>query len=176
MEIFGLPLETIYLYTLIISGVLTLLFILFGDILSGLEAPDYLNPVLILAFLTVFGASGYLFEKVTNLHSGLSAVISGCSALLIVSLLNIFILIPLSSAEESLSISESDLKGRIGKVLTSVPVDGFGEVLIESASGSIAKPAVSFDNEAIPEASLVLVIEVKNGVLHVLPHQQIEIG
>ncbi|MBA9027656.1 MULTISPECIES: NfeD family protein [Bacillaceae] len=175
MELFGLSLETIYLYTLIISGTLTILLILFNDILSGMEAPDYLNPVLILAFLTVFGASGYLFEKVTTLHSGLSAVISGFIAFLIVSMLNIFILIPLSSAEESLVISESDLKGRTGKVLTSIPVDGYGEVLIEGASGSIAKPAVSFDNKAISEASIVLVIEAKNGVLHVMSQQQLEI-
>ncbi|WP_409304532.1 NfeD family protein [Peribacillus sp. SCS-155] len=173
MEIFGAPLEQVYLYGLVISGILTLLFILFNDAFAGLEAPDFLNPTLIVSFLTILSASGYLFERLTGIHSGLISAASAAIALLVVSMLNIFVLIPLSSAEESLVITEYDLKGRTGVVITSVPIDGFGEVLIESNSGSIAKPAVSFNKEAIPSQSKVLIIDVENGVLHVSPYKPI---
>ena len=171
MELFGVPLETIYLYGLIISGGLTFLFILFNDIFSGLELPDQFNPTLIFSFLTVFFASGFLFESVTGLNSGVIAAISLLISSSTVTLLNVFVLIPISSAEESLTFHDNDLRGRVGRVLTSIPVDGFGEVLIESISGSIAKTAASYKNEGIVSDTRVLIIEVKNGVVYVLPHQ-----
>ncbi|MFD4928830.1 hypothetical protein ACFWMS_07865 [Peribacillus butanolivorans] len=171
MELFGVPLETIYLYGLIISGVLTFLFILFNDIFTGLELPDQFNPTLIFSFLTVFFASGFLFESVTGLNSVVIAAISLLISLSTVTLLNVFVLIPISSAEESLAFHDNDLRGRVGRVLTSIPVDGFGEVLIESISGSIAKTAASFKNEGIASDTKVLIIEVKNGVVYVMPHQ-----
>lgn len=45
---------------------------------------------------------------------------------------------------------ESDLRGRIGTVITGIPVDGYGEVMIENISGRISKPAVSFTKSEIP--------------------------
>ncbi|WP_440969678.1 hypothetical protein ACSS6N_15295 [Peribacillus frigoritolerans] len=147
MELFGVPLETVYLYGLIIFGGLTFLFILFNDIFSGLELPDIFNPTLIFCFLTVFFASGFLLESLSGLNAGLCAGISLIISFTIVTLLNVFVLIPISSAEESLTFHDNDLRGRVGRVLTSIPVDGFGEVLIESISGSIAKTAASYKNE-----------------------------
>ncbi|MEI5908624.1 NfeD family protein [Bacillus spongiae] len=171
MELFGTSLQSIYLTVLIISGSLTLLYMLFGDVLDGVfEAFDFLNPTLILAFFTFFSASGYIFELVTSLHSILIIVISLLIAFLLDTLLNVFVLIPLSTAEESLVYTEESLKGRIGKIIVSVPEDGFGEVIIEGISGVISKPAASFDNEGIAEGEKVLVIDVKNGVLYVTPH------
>ncbi|MGE7759897.1 hypothetical protein [Peribacillus sp. NPDC097895] len=171
MDLFGVPFETVYLYGLIIFGGLTFLFILFNDIFSGLELPDILNPTLIFSFLTVFFASGFLLESLTGLNSGWSAGISLLISFSIVTLLNVFVLIPISSAEESLTFHENDLRGRVGRVLTSIPVDGFGEVLIESLSGNIAKTAASYKNEGIISDTKVLIIEVRNGVVYVLPHQ-----
>ncbi|MDQ1144449.1 hypothetical protein QE429_001276 [Bacillus sp. SORGH_AS 510] len=178
LEPFSIPLETIYLYGLIISGVLTVLYVLFADVFHFHGAGDgglhFLNPVLIFAFITVMSASGYLFEKLSSLHYLLILAISAVAAFIVVTLLNVFVLVPLSSAEESLVYNESDLRGRIGTVITSIPADGFGEVLIDSISGRIAKPASSFDGEQIPYGSTVLVVQVKNGVLEVTVHQEIE--
>jgi membrane protein implicated in regulation of membrane protease activity len=175
MELFGLPLATIYLYALIISGVLTFLYVLFADVLH-IDAGDldFLNPVLILAFITFLSASGYLFERLSSLHYLLILGISAVVSFILVTLLNVFILVPLSSAEESLVYKESDLRGRIGKVITPIPLDGYGEVIIENASGRIAKPAKSFDGESIPNDTKVLVVQVKNGVLEVTVHQEME--
>lgn len=77
----------------------------------------------------------------------------------------------MSKSEESLAYTEDSLKGRIGNVIIPIPKDGFGEVLLESISGRISKPAASFDNEEIAEGKKILVIDVKNGVLYVVPHQ-----
>lgn len=177
MEPFSIPLETIYLYGLIIAGVLTVLYVLFADVFHfhGLgDGLDFLNPVLIFAFITILSASGYLFERLSSLHYLLILGISAVAAFIVVALLNVFVLVPLSSAEESLVYKESDLQGRVGTVITSIPADGFGEVMIDSTSGRIAKPASSFDGDSIPNGTKVLVVQVKNGVLEVTVHQQLE--
>ena len=177
MEPFGIPLETIYLYGLIISGALTVLYVLFADVFhfhGAGEGLDFLNPVLIFAFITILSASGYLFERLSSLHYLLILGISAVAAFIVVALLNVFVLVPLSSAEESLVYKESDLQGRVGTVITSIPADGFGEVMIDSTSGRIAKPASSFDGDSIPNGTKVLVVQVKNGVLEVTVHQQLE--
>ncbi|SDM74122.1 NfeD family protein [Bacillus sp. OK048] len=173
MELFNLPIETIYLYGLIGSGILTILYVFFADV-AHFDGPDYLNPVIILAFVTIFSASGYLFEKITSLHYLLIIGISALLAIILVTFLNVFVLIPLSNAEESLVYKESDLRGRIGSVITAIPADGYGEVLIESISGRIAKPAISFDHVPIDNGTNVLVVDIKDGVLHVSSHQEVE--
>jgi membrane protein implicated in regulation of membrane protease activity len=177
MEPFSIPLETIYLYGLIISGILTVLYVLFADLFDfpgAVDGPDFLNPVLIFAFVTILSASGYLFERLSSLHYLLILGISAVLAFLVVALLNVFVLVPLSSAEESLVYKESDLQGRVGTVITAIPVDGFGEVMIDSTSGRIAKPASSFDGDMIPNGTSVLIVQVKNGVLEVTVHHQLE--
>lgn len=171
MELFGYEIQTIYLIGLVISGVCTLLLILFGDFLDGLFPDSFLSPTLIFSFLTFLSAAGFIFEKLLSFNSFFIFIISLVLALILVTLLNIFVLIPLSSAEESIVYKEEDLKGRIGKVITSIPVDGFGEVVIEGISGTIAKSAKSFNNEPIPYDEKVLVIDVKEGVAYVLPYQ-----
>ncbi|MCY9096331.1 NfeD family protein [Bacillus inaquosorum] len=174
MELLGVPIQTIYLYTLIIAGSLTLLFLFFGDVFAGLsEGIQLLNPTLVLAFFTCFSAGGYIGELTLPLSSLLLAFLSCILSIILVTLLHIFVLVPLSSAEESLAYREADLKGRVGKVITAVPVDGFGEVVIEGIGGTISKSAVSFENQQISYGTTVLVVDVNNGVLSVTPHEPI---
>ncbi|GIN98195.1 putative membrane protein YuaF [Siminovitchia terrae] len=173
MTLFGMPIETIYLILLIVSGSLTILYLFFGDVLEGLgEATGFLSPILILAFITFFSAGGYILELLTSLNSFLIMAIAAITAFLLDIILNVFVLVPMSSAEQSLSYTEKSLEGRIGKVIISIPEKGFGEVVIESYSGMISKPAASFEDMEIPEGSEVLVIEVKDGVLHVMPYKK----
>lgn len=177
MEPFSIPLETIYLYGLIISGILTVLYVLFADVFhfhGAGDGLDFLNPVLIFAFITILSAGGYLLERLTSLHFLLILAVSAVASFILVTLLNVFVLVPLSSAEESLVYKESDLQGRIGTVITPIPADGYGEVMIDSTSGRIAKPASSFDGDSIQNGTSVLVVQVKNGVLEVTVHHQLE--
>ncbi|PTY77417.1 hypothetical protein B5V89_14465 [Heyndrickxia sporothermodurans] len=172
MTIFGTSIETVYLVLLIVAGSLTILYILFGDIFHGIgEALSFLHPTLVLSFITFFSASGYILERVTSFSSILIMAISAIIAIILVTLLNVFVLIPLSSAEESLSYTEESLKGRVGKLIISIPQDGYGEIVIDSKSGMISKPAASYENHAIEEGKQVLIIEVKDGVLYVVPYE-----
>ncbi|MBP2242791.1 membrane-bound ClpP family serine protease [Cytobacillus eiseniae] len=173
MELFGIPIQTLYLYVLVISGSLIILYLFFGDMVEGLsEAAGFLHPVLVLAFFTFLSAIGYLLESLTGMNGVLIFVIAALTSLILDTLLNIFVLIPLANTEESLVYTEESLKGRIATVIIPIPQDGFGEILIESISGRISKPASSFDNTTIEEGKKVLVIDVKDGVLFVVPRNE----
>ncbi|WP_110112562.1 hypothetical protein [Bacillus sp. CGMCC 1.16541] len=172
MELFGIPIQTFYLYVLIISGSMTLLFILFGDLFDGLfEAIPLFNLALIFPFLTIFSASGYLFETTSSLSTVLIMAISFIMALVLVTILHLFVLVPLRSAEESLAFTEESLRGRVAKVIISIPEDGFGEVVIEGISGTISKPAFSYRHIPIPSDTNVLIIEAEKGNVAVVPYE-----
>ena len=177
MEFLGVALADFFLYSLIISGALTFFLILFYDVFAAFDLPDFLNPSLVLSFLTIASGAGYVLVSFTSLKALPVFFIAFVIAFILVSIINLFILVPVSNAHESLTITEEDLRGRLGTVITSVPVNGYGEVLITSKSGSFSKPAVSFENESIPSDTRVLIIDIQNGVLHVSPHEQInELG
>lgn len=176
IELFGYPIQTVYLTVLIISGILILLFFFFGDFLEGIgEAVPFFNPALILAFLIFLSASGYILESFTSMKSLWILLISGVGSFILTTMLNVFILVPLSSAEESLAYTDESLKARIATTIVPIPKDGYGEVLIENASGRIAKSAVSFHGQEIGEGTKVLVVEVKQGVLYVIPYDEASI-
>lgn len=171
MTLFDVPIDTIYLYTFIIAGILIVIFLFFGDILEGIGDMSFLNPVLILAFIVFFSTSGYVFEKITSLNSVIIIALSAAIAFILDVFLNVFILIPLASAEESLGYTEESLKGKVGKVITPVPENGFGELIIESKFGTITKPATHIENKFIAAGENVLVLGLKNGVLYVEPYE-----
>ncbi|WP_462405173.1 NfeD family protein [Gracilibacillus sp. Marseille-QA3620] len=169
-------LQDFFLYGVIISTALTFILVLFNDLFDGLLLPPFLNPVLVLAFFSIFCGIGYLFIAFTSMSPLLATIFSAIISFMIVAFIHVFILVPVSTAQESLVITEEDLKGRLGKVIISVPEDGFGEVLITSNSGSFSKPAVSFEKEPIPADAEVLIIDIQNGVLYVSPYENSNLG
>lgn len=169
LSLFGYPIEQIYLMALIIAGILIILFILFGDVLDA--AGNLFNPVLILAFIIFCATSGLILENFSPLSSVIIIILSAMVALLLTTLLHVFILLPLADAEHSLSYTEDSLVGRVGKLIISIPTDGFGEIFIESKSGMITKPATSLKNIPIAEGEQVLVLKVEKGVLYVIPYE-----
>jgi len=171
MELFGFSITSIYLGLLIICGICIFATFVISDIFSA--ELGVLNPTVILAFLTILSASGFLMEKYASFSSVFIFILSAFIAIIIALCLHFFILIPLSNAEESLVYDDESLKGRAGKVITAIPKDGFGEVLIESHSGHISKTAAGFYNEEIPGAANIVIIEVKNSIAYVVMQEDL---
>lgn len=172
INIYSWSVEQWYLYALLLLAVLIILYLFFGDIIDGVgEGISFLNPAVILAFLTFFTALGFIIETFTSLNSITVGIISAVVAFVLDVLLYYFILIPLKSAEVSMAYTEESLGGQVGKVIVPIPVDGFGEVVIETVNGIISKRATSFDHVAIPYDSKVLIIEVKEGTLYVREYE-----
>ena len=172
MELFGLPIVQFYLYALIILALITILYVFFSDIAEGIgEGSPFLDPAVILSFLTFTAAAGYILELVVSWNSGIIIIVALAIAFVLDLLLYFFVLLPLSSAEVSLAYTEASLAGQVGKVIVPVPADGFGEVVIETVNGLISKRASGYENSSIDYDKEVLVIDVKEGTLIVKEYE-----
>ena len=172
MELFGMPITQIYLYALIIAGAATLLYVFFSDLAEGAgEASPLLDPAVLLAFMTFVSAVGYILELATSLTSGLILLLAIGSAVVLDLLLYFFVLLPLKSAEVSTAYTNESLTGQVGKVITPIPVDGFGEIVIETVNGLLSKRAAGYENIAIEYGKEVLIIEVKDGTFIVKEYE-----
>ncbi|MCK2000555.1 NfeD family protein [[Brevibacterium] frigoritolerans] len=135
------------------------------------EGIPFINPTLIMAFITFFATGGYILEKSTHMTSLLVAVISAVTSMIIVSILQIFVLGPLKRSEHSMTESEQSLKGKVGKVIITIPKDGFGEILVSSLKGTIAKTAKTLHNDVIENGTEVVIIDIKPGYVVVIPSE-----
>lgn len=172
MELFGLPITQVYLYALIISGAITIVYVLFSDVAEGIgEVSPFLDPAVILSFFTFFSATAYILELVVSWSSGAILGVAITIAVVLDTLLYFFILLPLSSAEVSLAYSDESLMGQVGRVIVPIPVDGYGEIVIETVNGRINKRAAGYKNAAIEYGKEVLLIEVKDGTFIVKEYE-----
>ncbi|GAA0328711.1 hypothetical protein ACFQ4Z_20715 [Oceanobacillus oncorhynchi subsp. oncorhynchi] len=175
MTLFGYAIQDLYLWILIIAAILTVVVLLFGDLLDGIfESIPFLHPVLVLSFFIFLSAMGYVLEWFMDWSSLIILIISSILSIIFVTLLHLFVLVPIRSAEQSWGYSEEALIGSVGTAIVSIPIDGYGEVMVQWKSGVISKPAVSYDNEAIAQDERVLIIEIKDGVFYVSPYQSLD--
>lgn len=164
MVLFGLPIEQVYLYVLIISGISAIAYVFLGDLAEGIgEGSPFLDPAIILPFITFVAAAGFILEKVVVWNSGIILITALLIAFILDLLLYFFVLLPLSSAEVSLAYTDESLAGQVGKVIVPVPVGGFGEIVIEAANGLVSKRAAGYEDKPIAYGKEVLIIEVKDG-------------
>ena len=148
------------------------MYIFFSDMAEGIgEVSPFLDPAVVLSFITFVAAVGYILELVTAWNSGIILVIALATAFVLDLLLYFFILLPLRSAEVSMAYTDESLLGQVGKVIVPVPIDGFGEIVIETVNGLISKRAAGYENTAIEYGKEVLVIEVKNGTFIVKEYE-----
>ncbi|MDS9472091.1 hypothetical protein [Sporosarcina pasteurii] len=172
MELFGLPVVQVYLYVLIISGLITILYVFFSDVAEGIgEVSPFLDPAVILSFITFTSAAGYILELLVEWHSGVVLAVAIAIAIVLDILLYFFVLLPLASAEVSLAYTDESLMGQVGRVIVPIPVDGYGEIVIETINGRISKRATGYENTAIDYGKEVLIIEVKNGAFIVKEYE-----
>lgn len=170
--LFGFPLATVYLIILIVIGLCTVLYLFFADLADGAaESIPFFDPAIILAFITITSAGGYLLETFTTMSHALNILLAAAGSSILSALLYYFLLVPIRSAEVSLTYTDESLAGQTGKVIVPIPIDGFGEIIIESINGIISKRAASFDQTEIPYEQEVLIIEVKEGTVYVTPYE-----
>lgn len=167
-----MSIEQIYMYVLLITGAVTVLYVFFGDVAEGIgEGIPFLNPTVIMAFVTFVSASGYVLEVSTNWNNWIVLFTSLAVGVVLDILLYFFILLPMASAEVSIAYTDESLAGLVGKVITPIPSDGYGEIVIETVGGLLSKRAVGYDNEEIAYGKEVLVIEIEEGTFLVREYE-----
>src|SRR5690625_1741253 len=171
-----MDIQTIYLYDLIICGIITLLLMVFCDVFERMGAIcdiahcSILYPPVILSFISVLSGAGYVFELEGSFNSLTVFILATLISLIIVGIIHFFILVPLAKSEQNTARSIADYVGQKGEVITTIPTDGVGEVLIKSGLGSTGNIAKCASNTEITQGTMISVVEIdQDGVLIVEP-------
>jgi hypothetical protein len=163
-----MELDTLYLTVLLVSGGVTIIYVLLSDVFDSIAIFDsWLSPAFVLSAISFFSASAYLLEKFSPLSSVVSAGISLVVASMLAILFNLFILTPLQHTEESTAYSEEDLEGEYGEIILSIPAEGFGEIVVRLDSGTIAKTATSMDGKPISAGATAVIMKIENDIAYV---------
>lgn len=148
-------------------GVLfAVLTIVLGDLLHT-DHFHFLHPVAVIGGLTVFGGAGILLMRYTALAAGVVLLLSLLLAVAISLALYFLYVKRMRQAENSTGFSIRELAGRIGEVSAAIPPRGYGEVVLKAGGGFTNQIAASFDGEALPSGTRVVVVEVKDDTLYV---------
>lgn len=165
--------ETLFVACFITGILFTLVTLVFGEVLSGWADSlhghpiAFLQPVVWVGGLTAFGGAGILLLHYTSLGSLLSFLGSGVIAILLSILTWLVYVKPMKRSENSIGFSMQDLVGKIAEVSVTIPVRGFGEVMVKVGAGHTNQVAAGMDGIEIDRGLKVVVVEVKEDVLYV---------
>lgn len=163
----------------LVGGILVaIISVLFGDWLGAaldgaldllsFESFPALQPTTIVGGITVFGGAGLMFERYTGLATAVIIILSLLIAVAASTAVFFLYVKPMKQSENSIAYSMTELPGKLGEVLVSIPSTGYGEVMLRAgAAGVTNQIAASFDGEPIAEGAQVVVVEVKEGTLYV---------
>lgn len=166
----GIPIETIYFYTLVTCAGIAVLLVIFGDVFD-FDGP--IDPMLAIPWLAFTSLLGYLGERLVDWNHLMLFIVSGAIASILVFFLNFYVLMPMKNAESTISISEKDMEGNVATVVTQIPVGGMGEIQLKSVTGSINRPAAFYASQDHPidQGAQVLIIEIRERVCYVVPYE-----
>lgn len=166
----------------LIGGVLfALVTIIFGDILGdifggffdvlSMDHLDFLQPMVLVGGITVFGGSGIMLSRYTSLELIPVVIISVMISLAVSVLVYFSYVRPMKNCENSTGYSMKDLVGKIGEVSVPIPVKGYGEVVMKVGAGNTNQIAGNLEQEELPAGTRVVVGETKEGILFVFRYE-----
>ena len=166
--------EALFWGCLLGGGLFALVTVLLGDLLSGaldgmldFLSVDFLKPSVLATAVTVFGGTGIMLSRYTELEALPQIVLSVLGALLVSVIVYFGYVRPMENSENSTGFSIQELAGRIGEITVPVPAEGYGEVMVKVGAGNTLHIASSFDKKPLIAGVRVVVIKVADGILYV---------
>jgi hypothetical protein len=127
------------------------------------------HPTTVVGAVTAFGGAGILLAKYTPLEGGLLLTAAAMIALILSIAVHFGYVLPMDRAESSIGFSIQDYYGMSGLITVPVPARGHGQIMVKMGASNTCQIAASFDGKRIPKGSMVVVVEVRDGVLYVTP-------
>jgi membrane protein implicated in regulation of membrane protease activity len=131
------------------------------------HAARFLHPTTIVGGITAFGGAGVLLTKYASMPVPAALLLAIAVAVVMSILVHLLLVKPMSNSEASMGFSRQEYVGRTALVTIPIPAAGHGQVMVNMGAGNTCEPAASFDGEAIPSHSRVVVVEVKDHTLYV---------
>jgi hypothetical protein len=143
----------------------------FSGALAVAGSLPLLSASSILAFLTWFGAAGYLLTRAAwPLLTALSlAVVAGFVAAVLVALFLRTVLV----GSRAMNPDDYRLEGTLAHVTVTIPAGGTGEVVFTKAGTRRSEAARSAGGRAIPRGTEVVVLRYARGVARVQPFAEL---
>ena len=162
--------DQLYWWVLIIAGIGTFIYMLFADAFDMFDG--WFNPAVILSFLALGAGIGLILNALAHVSPMIGLVVALVGSFVLTTLLYLFVLLPLSEAEESIGMTDESLVGLVGRLTVPIPEGGYGEVMIETVTGSILKTAQSIEGTPISTEKRVIVIEVQKNIAIVMEYDE----
>ena len=134
------------------------------------------NAFSLMAFLCWFGGTGYLLHRYGMFAASVVlgfAVLSGTAG---ASLLFWFLTRVIMPHERTLEPADTEMVGVLGRVSSTVPQGGVGEVLYTQNGARRSVPVRAENGAAIPRDTEVVVMRYHRGVAHVRRWDEFEGG
>lgn len=147
---------------------------LLGDAFQGLSHSlsfdhlDFLQPMVLVSGITVFGGTGVVLTQYTLLSLGTVMILSLILAVLLSILIYFAYVKPMKNSENSTAYSMQDLVGQTGEVTTTIPSKGYGEVILRIGAGHSNHIAMSHYEEELPTGTKIFVTQVEQSIVHVV--------
>lgn len=135
-----------------------------GDVTGVNISP--LKPIVIVAFVTVFGGIGMISIK-SGLASLLALLIAVASGLLIAFLIYRYIVVPLYKAQNTSAVSQAELIGHRAVMKLDIRGDNFGRVSYVINGNTYTSPAKSLEGKEINRGEEVIIVEIRKNVFFV---------
>ncbi|HBC94760.1 MAG TPA: hypothetical protein DCZ10_18145 [Pelotomaculum sp.] len=125
------------------------------------------KPVVIMAFLTVFGGMGVIGLN----YLGLAAIFAFAAALstgiLASFLMYRFLIVPLYLAQNTSAVSQQELNGVPATVTLDIKNGCFGRITYVVNNNTYTAPAISGDSEEILKGERVVILNIQKNVFKV---------
>jgi membrane protein implicated in regulation of membrane protease activity len=135
---------------------------------SAIAPVSPFNLMTIMAFLTWFGATGYILHAIYGVFPPLTVIGALASGGVVGWLVFLFlakVLIPGTVWREA----NEKLVGRMAKVTIAVPEGGTGEIVYTISGSRHSDGARSLDGQPIPRGTEVVIVEYKKGLAYIQP-------
>ena len=142
-------------------GVGFVLISFFLDTIVDVDAGFFsiLQPKLIAVFLTVTGGFGIILS--TQFGTIITLIISVLCGLLIATLINRLVIIPLHKAQNTSTFDKQAIIGTLAKVISPIPQGGYGKIRYSVSGSVVTGPAKSQDGGEIKNGENVSIMHIE---------------
>lgn len=148
-----------------------------GDTDFDADVPGYaispLKPIVITAFITVFGGVGMMVTK-SGTDKALAALIAIVSAFIISGSLYKFVVVPIYKAQNTSAIPQSELIGVVGKATINISANSFGHIIYSAGDNTYSAPAKALSDEIIEKGEEVIIKKIEKEIFYVERKQKVE--
>ncbi len=125
------------------------------------------KPVVIMAFLTVFGGVGLILLRYLGLATFFALAAALASGLLASFCMYRFLIVPLYLAQNTSAVSQQDLIGIPATVTLDIKSGCFGRITYVVNNNTYTAPAISGENEEIRRGERVVILHIEKNVFKV---------